>query len=242
MSLTLSSPAKVNLFLRILGKRSDGYHALASLFHTIDLADTLTLTLSKEDSLTCTIPALVQNNLIWNALDLFRRMTGLSCKVSIHLEKRIPLQAGLGGGSSNAAAALKGLNQLFGYPVSSEELHQRSAEIGSDVPFFFSKTGTAYCTGRGEIVRDVPRIKENYKIYKPKEGLSTPAVYKALDLSECSKEDPEILLEGFLNGRPAYINDLERPAFKLMPSLATLKQKLNGTMSGSGTAFFYFPS
>ncbi len=238
--LTLSSPAKVNLFLRILGKRRDGYHALASLFHTIDLSDTLTFSLSKEDSLTCS-DASIGPNLVTTAIDLFRRKTGLNFHISIDLEKKIPTQAGLGGGSSNAATTLKGLNQLLGFPVSNQELQEWSAEIGSDVPFFFS-SGTAYCTGRGEIVREVPRFEGKVEIYKPQEGLSTPAVYKTLDLSECSKTDPEELLEGFLSGKPTFVNDLERPAFKLIPSLAYLKQKLGGTMSGSGTAFFYFPS
>lgn len=239
MTLTLLSPAKVNLFLRILGKRRDGYHALASLFHTIDLADTLTLSLSKEDALACTDSSIGPNNLVWKAVDLFRRKTGLHFNVSIYLEKKIPIQAGLGGGSSNAAATLKGLNQLLGFPATREELQEWSAEIGSDVPFFFSQTGTAYCTGRGEIVHDVPRICTTFEVFKPEEGLSTPEVYKALDLSTCSKEDPETLLEEFLNGKPRYLNDLESPAFKLMPSLAVLKKKLTGTMSGSGTAFFF---
>ncbi|MCC5831888.1 MAG: 4-(cytidine 5'-diphospho)-2-C-methyl-D-erythritol kinase [Chlamydiales bacterium] len=239
MSLTLLSPAKVNLFLRILGKRRDGYHALASLFQTIDLADTLTFTLSKEDSLTCTDSSIVQDNLVWKALELFRRKTGLQFNISIHLEKKIPLRAGLGGGSSNAATTLKGVNQLLGSPLSHEELQNCSSEIGSDIPFFFSKRGTAYCTGRGEIVRELPAIEEKFEIYKPKEGLSTADVYKALDLSACSKEDPEELLEGFIKGKPKYINDLEIPAFKLMPSLARVKEKVNGTMSGSGTAFFF---
>jgi len=238
VSLSLTSPAKVNLFLRILGKRTDGYHALASLFHTIDLADTLTLTLSKEDTLTCTDASIGPNNLVTTAVDLFRRKTGLNFNVSIHLEKKIPTQAGLGGGSSNAATTLIGINQLLNSPIPTQELQQWSAEIGSDVPFFFS-SGTAYCTGRGEIIREVPRFEGKLEIVKPPEGLSTPAVYKALNLSECSKKDPEELLEGFLNKKPVFLNDLERPAFKLMPSLEAIKQKHGAIMSGSGTAFFY---
>ncbi len=238
-NLTLLSPAKVNLFLRVLGKRPDGYHELASLISTIDLADTLTLTLSNEDSLMCTDKR-IGSNLVTKSVDLFRKKTGLKFNVSIHLDKKIPIEAGLGGGSSNAATTLKGLNELLGFPVGSEELQQWSAELGSDVPFFFS-SGTAYCTGRGEFVQDLPhyRFDQKIEIVKPDEGLSTPDVYKAFDLEHSSKRDPEELLESFLAGRPIFINDLERPAFQIMPSLKGIKEKYNATMSGSGTAFFY---
>ncbi len=113
-SLTLFSPAKINLFLRIMGKRPDGYHELASLFQAIGLGDTLTFTLTPQDSLTCSDPSLPCNdsNLIIKALHLFRRKTNLHIPVTIHLEKHIPTQAGLGGGSSNAATTLGALNTL----------------------------------------------------------------------------------------------------------------------------------
>ncbi|MCH9627800.1 MAG: 4-diphosphocytidyl-2-C-methyl-D-erythritol kinase [Chlamydiales bacterium] len=237
-SLTLSSPAKVNLFLRILGKRRDGFHELASLFHTIDLADTLTFTLSKEDALICTDSS-IGPNLVTRAVELFRKKSGLNFAVSIHLEKKIPTEAGLGGGSSNAATTLIGLNALLGSPITVPDLQTWSAELGSDVPFFFS-SGAAYCTGRGEIVRDLPgfRLDQSLKIYKPKGGLSTPKVYQALNLDKCSQEDPEALLESFLAGKPVFHNDLEAPAFRLRPSLREVKERLEGTMSGSGTAFF----
>lgn len=240
--LVLEAPAKVNLFLRILGRRRDGYHEVASLFQTIDLKDTLTLSLAKEDSLTCT-DSTIGPNLATQAIDLFRSKTGLTHPLSVHLEKRIPLQAGLGGGSSDAAAALKGVNALLGSPVSIQELQLWSGEIGSDVPFFFS-SGTAYCTGRGERVRDLfpYAFDQKLEIFKPPEGLSTPAVYQSLKLEECSLEDPEELLEGFLFGNPVFLNDLEKPAFRLLPVLAEHKKRLNGTMSGSGTAFYFLNS
>lgn len=237
--LSLNSPAKVNLFLRILGKRTDGFHEIATLMHTIDLADTLTLSLAKEDAFSCTDPRIGGFNLVTRAVDLFRETTGWDFHLSIHLEKNIPLEAGLGGGSSNAAATLKGINELLGCPVSSEELQQWSGKLGSDVPFFFS-SGVAYCTGRGEKIRDLPdyRLSRKIGIYKPEYGLSTPAVYKELNLKECSSRDPEDLLQEFLSGGEPFLNDLETPAFRLMPLLIDVKRKTQGIMSGSGTAFF----
>jgi 4-diphosphocytidyl-2-C-methyl-D-erythritol kinase len=245
MTLTLFSPAKINLFLRVLGKRKDGYHELASLFQAIDLGDRITFSLAKEESLTCCDPHLpcCDSNLVTKAVALFRRKTGLRFSIRIHLEKRIPTQAGLGGGSSNAATTLWALNTLHAHPFSEEELQVWSAEIGSDIPFFFS-CGTAYCTGRGERVRTLPPIPHlsSLTLIKPKEGLSTPAIYQALNLRECSSEDPQHLLATFYSGNPIYLNDLEPPAFRLCPALSRLKQRLLSEghktvfMTGSGTA------
>ncbi len=143
--LTLNSPAKVNLFLRILRRRSDGYHDLASLFQAISLYDTIHFALSDHDELTCDKPGIPTDstNLILKAADLFRRKTGLKFGLKAHLEKRIPHEAGLGGGSSNAATTLWALNQLHGQPASPDELIAWSGEIGSDITFFLSH-GTAY--------------------------------------------------------------------------------------------------
>lgn len=239
MEISLRSPAKVNLFLRVLGKRSDGYHNVATLLHVIDIYDTLTIALSKEDSVACS-KNISGTNIATKAVDLFRRKSGLKFSVSIFIEKKIPIRAGLGGGSSNAASVLMGLNQLFNFPFSREELQTISAEIGSDVPFFFS-SGVAYCTGRGEIVKDLPGffLKQKIKVYAPKDGLSTPEVYGAVDISLCHKMDPEELLKSFLQDKPLLVNDLEIPAFKLMPHLKQVKQKFSATMSGSGSAFFW---
>lgn len=243
MLLTLFSPAKINLFLRVLKKRADGYHELATLIQAIDLGDTLTLKQSIQDQLTCNDPLVPnESNLVRKAIALFRRKTGCSFGVHAHLEKQIPMQAGLGGGSSNAATTLWGLNVLAGFPASNEELQTWSSEIGSDIPFFFS-TGTAYCTGRGEKVRSLPLIPIEAFIVKPPDGLSTPRVFQAFDLNETYSEDPEELLKGFQTHSPCYYNDLEKPAFKLLPTLKTYKDYLlegsqMAAMTGSGTAFF----
>jgi 4-diphosphocytidyl-2-C-methyl-D-erythritol kinase len=244
--LSLKSPAKINLFLRILRARPDGYHELASLFQTIDLCDTLYLQTADADTLTCTDPCLPTDhtNLVSKAVQLFRRKTGITSRFAIHLQKKIPQQAGLGGGSSNAATALWGLNFLSGRPAAESELAAWGAEIGSDISFFLSQ-GTAYCTGRGEIVRSLLPLKSlQLCIVKPPQGLSTPQVYGKLNLKEVPDCDPELALASFLSGSSDYFNDLEQPAFEVMPALAVLKQHLKDCgfsdvlMSGSGSSFF----
>lgn len=244
--LTLKSPAKLNLFLKVLGRRPDGYHDIASLFQAISLCDTLHFALSGEDQLECSEPSLPagKSNLIWKAADLFRQKTGLQFNLHVVLEKNIPTEAGLGGGSSNAATTLLAINQLLGYSATHAQLLEWAAEIGSDVTFFLS-SGTAYCTGRGEIIRPMPPLpKQTVTLFKPNFGLSTPAVYKNLKVESLNKVDPEVVLRKFIEGRPEYFNDLEGSAFDLMPGLANLKKGLMDRgystvlMSGSGTTFF----
>ncbi len=240
------SPAKINLFLHVVDKRPDGYHTIASLFQTIDLYDKIHFALSNRDHLTCTDPSIPTDaaNLILKAAELFRRKTGLRFGVEVHLEKNIPHQSGLGGGSSNAATILYALNERHGKPASLQELGEWSSEIGSDISFFFTH-GTAYCTGRGEIIREMPPLpKKSFWILKPPLGLSTPLVYRHLDLSKVRKRDPEALLKRFQEGEWPCFNDLEIPAFELLPELSHVKHKLSEsgyhavTMTGSGTALF----
>ena len=246
MSISFFSPAKINLFLRVLGRRKDGYHGLASLFHAIDLGDVLTIQAASEDVFTCDVAEVPRSpkNLVLRALSLFRQKTGCYCPVHIHLQKKIPLQAGLGGGSSNAATTLWALNTLFQTAICEEDLRQWGALLGSDVPFFFS-SGTAYCTGRGEHVHSLPPIPWSFPLVlaKPSMGLSTETIFSLLDCSQCASEDPEKLLDSFLQGTPRFLNDLEIPAFRALPELRTFKHTLEQlfesvVMTGSGTAFF----
>lgn len=252
--LSLFSPAKINLFLRVVSKREDGYHNLSSVFQTLNLGDTLTFSLSREDQLSATsflttFPStgelpLDSSNLISKAVALFKRNTGFTEGFNIHLEKRIPMQAGLGGGSSNAATALWACNELAQTQIPVKILQQWGAELGSDVPFFFSQ-GTAYCTSRGEKVHPLPALREQQIwVVKPPEGLSTPEVYQRLQVKTTAKKILERDLDNFLSGILPLFNDLEAPAFEAKPSLYDLKlQLLQGgfesvLMSGSGTAFF----
>jgi 4-diphosphocytidyl-2-C-methyl-D-erythritol kinase len=244
--MNLLSPAKINLFLRITSKRPDGFHGLASLFQAVSLFDEISFNISDTDIFTCTDSSLPtdSSNLIIKAVDLYREKTGIKETFNIHLNKKIPAQAGLGGGSSNAATTLWAANELCGRAASIQDLMSWAGEIGSDVAFFLSE-GTAYCTGRGEKITMLPPLqKKDIWIIWPKMGCSTPAVYGKFNIDSSAKNDPQALLEGFLQGKPEYINDLERPAFSLIPELRSLKEKLlkhgfkTVMLSGSGSCFF----
>lgn len=246
--LTLASPAKINLFLRVMNRRPDGYHNLCSLFQAIDLVDILHFSLSDSNLFTINsdvIPA-DHNNLVVKAVETFRAATGLRTPVNIHLDKRIPVQAGLGGGSSNAATTLWALNELHGRPATIQQLMRWGGKIGSDVAFFLSE-GTAYCTGRGEIITPMsPLAPQSFWILKPKEGLSTPEVYKKLAIDLLPDRNPKASLKAWVGGKRVLYNDLEQAAFAVMPMLAALKTKLFSygftdiIMSGSGSALACF--
>lgn len=246
MSITLFSPAKLNLFFRVLYKREDGFHEIASIYQAISFGDTLTVSLAEDDLLTCTHPSVPcdSSNLILKALDVYRRQTGIDFNVHIHLDKKVPMQAGLGGGSSNAATAMWAFNTLLSNQVSEKQLSEWVGTFSSDAPFFFSQ-GTAYCRGRGEKIHNITRMPDRKLwIAKPQEGLSTPLVYRHCRPSEFTQRDPDRFASELIAGEPCYFNDLEIPAFSLMPSLEKLKKQLldlgfsHATMTGSGTAFF----
>lgn len=245
--LKLRSPGKINLFLKILNRRSDGYHEIASLFQTIDLFDEISFTPSDKDVFSCSNPSVptTDQNLILKAMALFRKKTGYLHTFSIHLEKKIPLEAGLGGGSSNAATTLWAMNEFSGRVASNEQLLQWGAEIGSDIPFFLSH-GTAYCTGRGEKIEEIDALPfyKNYTLYKPNFGLSTAVVYKNLCLKNLVQRNPKDDLDRHFNGKPLFYNDLESVALSICPELLDFKNQLskfdlqNLTMTGSGATFF----
>ncbi len=231
------SPAKANLFFRVVSKRPDGFHEVASLYTALSLGDYIHLNLEDVDSFSSNIESLRNDdsNLIIHARNLFRKATNIQHALSIKLEKNIPIGSGLGGGSSNAATVLWAMNELFGNPLSIDELIKIGSSIGSDVPFFFSK-GSAYCTGRGEIlINSEFEVVEPFWVAKPdKYSLSTPQVYSVCKPSGVCDKDS------------LFVNDLESAAFTLIPELKTFKDNLinlgftNVVMTGSGTAFLCF--
>lgn len=244
--LTFSSPAKLNLLLKIERKRRDGYHELTTLNQAVNLLDTLSFSLSDVDHLISSDQTLStgKDNLILQAVSLFKEKTGIKQGVSIKLEKNIPIESGLGGGSSNAATTLYALNQLFQTNLSDESLATLGATLGADVPFFFS-CGTAKCRGIGEQVTNMPPLKEKkFWIFKPKKGLSTPLIYQRYRQEEKVPFDVENHLSLLMQGKSCYYNDLEESAVVLLPFLGRLKLDLFNqgffdiSMTGSGSAFF----
>mmetsp|Transcript_37631 Transcript_37631/g.62298 ORF Transcript_37631/g.62298 Transcript_37631/m.62298 type:complete len:357 (+) Transcript_37631:16-1086(+) len=261
-ALSLAAPCKINLFLRILGKRQDKFHELASLFQTVSLADTLDFweEPSDESAPLCSMEVSQdsigrediptdETNLVMRALQLFAEKTGEKRRIHCRLHKAVPAQAGLGGGSGDAATAMHAANRLAGFPATQHQLIEWSGELGSDVSFFFSQ-GSAYCTGRGEIIKPVaPLPAILVYLIKPPFGCSTPDVFRALGLQpgdELVGEDPFEMLRIFQQspyGAP-YVNDLEGPAFKVAPKLRTLRDDIarfgfqHVMMSGSGSTIF----
>ena len=199
MSVLVSAPAKVNLHLEVLRRRTDGYHDLETLMVAVSVYDTLEF---KDDSrgdvlLTCDRPDLSTgpDNLVCRAAALLRRAGSVSDRrgAAIRLWKRIPMAAGLAGGSSDAAATLAGLNALWQLGLPSEELARLGAELGSDVSFFFA-TPAAWCSGRGEIVRPLRLSRPLHLVLAcPPVGLATRDVFAALAVSPEPRSGDEML-------------------------------------------------
>jgi len=237
-SFSLLSPAKINYFFLILGKRSDNFHEIASLFQAINLFDKLTFELAESDQFTCNIKSLERaSNSVTSALALFREEFHIDCKIKIHLEKSIPIQAGLGGGSSNAATTLWALNKLFRAGKDESKLIKLAERLGSDVPFFFSK-GSAMCRGRGEIVEnvDIPLIQG--WILQPSFGVCTKSVYANIRSIQ-QKNEYETLLNEFQKGNFCFINDLFAHAAEVQPKIEDIKRLYPfAQITGSGSCFF----
>jgi len=241
--IELSAPAKINLNLRILGKREDGFHDLETLMTCVDLADTLTVSKANSLQFTCSRPDLeTENNLVIRSVHLLEKEVGGDLPIKIHLEKRTPSGAGLGGGSSDAAATFKAVRELYELNISNERLEQLAAELGSDIPFFISG-GTAWCRGRGELLEpiDFPWKLKPMLFRHPLE-IPTPWAYKNW---AGSKEIPELPYAAQTMPWGEIVNDLERPAFAKYLILGDTKRWLlnqpevdAAAMTGSGSALF----
>ncbi len=243
MGIRLTAPAKVNLFLEVLGRRPDGYHEVATVLQEIDLADDLSAEPADTFTLSCTGLAIPPDggggeNLVLKAARLLAREAGVKEAVAFRLHKRIPAGAGLGGGSSDAAAALKACCRLWGLEPAAAR--GPAAAVGSDVPFFL-EGGTALCTGRGERIERLPSppVRPLILVW-PGIHLGTQEVYGALGGDFSDRRSPEKFVNTLLQNKMDLFNRLEIPALKLRPELSVLKQGMGeGTlMSGSGSAFF----
>ena len=247
--LVVRAPAKVNLFLEILRKRPDGYHEIATLMVAIGLYDTLRFGDDDELRLDCGQSGLSTGagNLIVKAARLLHERTGTSRGAAIRLTKRIPMMAGLAGGSADAAATLIGLNELWGLGLAAPELATIGAEIGSDIAFFFDLPA-AWCTGRGEHVQVVPMSRPiDLVLICPPFGCGTADVYRRVQIPAVSR-DGEAMLRAVELGDPERIaaelhNRLQPAAELVAPELAGLLERLSARrhaslMTGSGSAFF----
>ncbi|MEA1961166.1 MAG: 4-(cytidine 5'-diphospho)-2-C-methyl-D-erythritol kinase [Bacillota bacterium] len=252
-NVTIEAPAKINLTLDIKGKRADGYHELETVMHQINLVDHIHLQ-EAEKGVTCRSNSTLipddESNLAFQAAELMIEKFGITEGVNIFIEKNIPVGAGLAGGSTNAAAVLEGMNQLFALQVPSPRLQELGATLGSDVPFCLLQ-GTAVARGRGELLTPLtkgPRLE--LLLVKPDYQLSTAEVYRQFRMEKITKS-PDTL--AFLNawgtedidGVCKYIiNVLETVSIPMVPEIENIKQQIcslgaqNVLMSGSGPTVF----
>lgn len=254
-AFTLPAYCKINWRLHVLGRRPDGYHELRTIFQTVTLHDRLTFAPSDDErlSLTCDDPSVPvdERNLILRAAHALRERYGIKEGASLHLEKRVPMEAGLGGGSSDAAMALLGLAHLWRIKTNREELTELGAGLGADVPFFFTG-GTALGTGLGtEISPLEDAAAEHLLIVKPRTRVSTPEAYKALRRPALTKEEGDIILS--ISHAEARIrdslqevlyNDFEAAIYGLYAEIALAKRLLiehgakGALLAGSGASVF----
>ena len=257
ISIRMKAPAKINLGLAVLGKRTDGYHELASVMQQVSLSDTLILSprVGNGWEFWCTDPALAgEDNLVCQAAALLARQADRKLPgVRVTLYKQIPAEAGLGGGSSDAAAALIALNRFWGLGLPLEQLQILGAQLGSDIPFCL-QGGTALVTGRGEYLEPLPALPFYWVVLAIPEGLrfSTAAVYGSLDLQRVSAPPVCSLAEAVRAGsreqimdwfQREFVNTLEEALLPTSEPLAALKKRflefgLYPAMSGSGPSVF----
>ncbi|HEY3120578.1 MAG TPA: 4-(cytidine 5'-diphospho)-2-C-methyl-D-erythritol kinase [Vicinamibacteria bacterium] len=256
-SLRLRAFAKLNLGLEVLRKREDGYHELRTVFQTIDLHDDVLLTLSPRGiEVACDDPAVPEGegNLAWRAARDLQRYGRVAGGVRIELRKRIPVGAGLGGGSSDAAAVLMGLNRLWRLEIGAEPLRLLAARLGADVPYFLVG-GTALGVGRGDEVYPLrEQIRSPVVVAFPGLAVSTAAVFNRVDSSLTPRESGHMIicfiarrLEGG-SGYETLSNQLEEAALVEAPELAERVRKIRGilvrerallvSLTGSGSAYF----
>lgn len=253
LKLLVKAPAKINLSLDVLHKRPDGYHEVEMIMTTIDLADRLELSLLDKDEIHIVshnrfVPD-DQRNLAYQAAKLLKERFHVKQGVRIAIEKMIPVAAGLAGGSSDAAAALRGLNKLWGLGLSLDELAVLGAEIGSDVSFCVYG-GTALATGRGEIISELPVPPTCWVILaKPFIGVSTADVYRRLDINKINHPNTAAMINAIHSKNYQQIcqqvgNVLEDVTLNLYPEVAQIKDQMRRfgadavLMSGSGPTVF----
>ena len=254
MAKSIKSYAKINISLDVVSKRSDGYHELDSIMLPIELHDSIiieTLYKSSDNFVTADdfSKGLEHYNLASTALDAMAAKYNISTKFRIYIHKNIPMQAGLGGGSSNAAFTIKAVNQMLNLHVSEQEMIELATPLGADIPFFISCVPSR-CRGIGEKVEPI-EIKNNYYVLlvKPNVGCSTKEVFALVDQSEYIHPDIPTVLKALKEGDDELLansigNSLEAAAISLVPEIAQIKNALKERglkivmMTGSGSTVF----
>ena len=255
-SLTLKSPAKLNLYLGLLRKRADGYHDIETIFERIDLFDRVTLTkISSGIRITANTRAVQwdHTNLAYRAAEMILRKKGKGQGVHIHLRKKIPIAGGLGGGSSNAASVLLGLNRLFRLGLSRKVLLAMGRKLGADVPFFLLETPFAIGRKKGDQVVPIrSSMRVLHLIVNNRVKVSTQGVYQQANFALTKRAQgvkifQHFMRKGDLSGlMKSCYNALEQPAMKRYPAVSKVKKTLQTfglhgvTLSGSGPTFFGF--
>ena len=241
--------AKINLSLDIFNVRENGYHDLNSIMLPIDFYDELEISVSKKDEYRCNRHYIrnTQENSVIKMIRILRERYGLKDHYSIVLNKQIPTQAGLGGGTADAAAALRILKTIHQLEMTDEQIRDICMQVGADVPFNYYNV-PAVVKGLGEQIEAIPLKKIYYiLLVKPWSGVSTKQAYDLLDLKQCDHPDIEKLKEALISGGSIdglLGNSLEQPAFLLNKDIVTVKEKLltagarNVLMSGSGSTVF----
>jgi 4-diphosphocytidyl-2-C-methyl-D-erythritol kinase len=246
-TLTLFAPAKLNLFLHIIGRRSDGYHLLQSVFQLIDWCDTVTLTSTTNNRISRTNPVAgiaEEEDLVVRAATLLQRKCQVPMGVEIKLQKELPVGAGLGGGSSDAASTLIGLNALWDLQLSRAQLMELGLELGADVPFFIHGSN-AFVEGIGEVIQEVALPERLFIVLFPNRSIATKALFAHPELT---RDHAPITINGFLASPlpdPAFINDCQAVAAQICPevkhAIDWITEALPGAkpqMSGSGSSVF----
>lgn len=253
MKISIKAPAKINLSLDVLHKRGDGYHEVEMIMTTVDLADRIELTLLEENKIKVDVSEGYvpsdQRNLAYQAAQLLKERFRVSKGVMIFIKKNIPVSAGLAGGSSDAAATLRGLNQLWNLNLTMDQLAELGSEIGSDVSFCVYG-GTALATGRGEKIKHISSPPPCWVILaKPPIGVSTAEIYRNLKTDEITHPNINEMISAIEKSDYSLIcnqlgNVLETVTFKLYPQVERIKDQMirfgaDGVlMSGSGPTVF----
>ncbi|MBD2858749.1 4-(cytidine 5'-diphospho)-2-C-methyl-D-erythritol kinase [Spongiibacter sp. KMU-158] len=238
-TLTLPCPAKINLFLRITGRRADGYHNLQTVFQLLDYGDTLTLTLRDDGDIRLenALPGVAHDdNLIVRAAKMLQEKSGSTLGATLQLEKRLPMGGGIGGGSSDAATTLLGLNHLWQCELPLEQLAELGATLGADVPVFV-QGHSAWAEGVGEQLQAIEIPEQYYVVLRPPCEIATREIFLHEQLT---RNDPPIKIAAFLGGHLE--NSCEKLVRKLYPevdkALIWLNQFASAKLTGTGSCIF----